>query len=51
MKAVRCAPALCGGKLNDLAAAIVSHQSKFLAVHLYGTENRPTKSGNLADVG
>ena len=42
MKAARCAPALCGGKPNDLAAATASHRLNFLAARLDGTEN-PTK--------
>jgi hypothetical protein len=41
MKAARCAPALYGGKPNDLAAGTASHQSNFLAARLNGTENPP----------
>ena len=43
MKAARCAPALCGGKPNDLAAGTAGHQSNFLAARLYGTENPPKR--------
>ena len=39
MKAARCAPALCGGKPNDLAAGTASHRLNFLAARLNGTEN------------
>src|SRR4051812_27548793 len=41
MKAVRCAPALCGGKPNDLAAGTASHRLNFLAARHNGTENPP----------
>ena len=43
MKAARCAPALCGGKPNDLAAGTASHRSNFLAARLNGTENPPKR--------
>ena len=42
MKAARCAPTLCGGKPNDLAAGTASYRLNFLAARLDGTEN-PTK--------
>jgi len=42
MKAARCAPTLCGGKPNDLAADTASYRLNFLAARLDGTEN-PTK--------
>src|SRR4051812_3550289 len=45
MKAARCAPALCGGQSDDLAAATVSHRSNFLAAGLYGTENSTKQPG------
>jgi len=55
MKAARCAPTLCGGKPNDLAAGTASYRLNFLAARLDGTEN-PTKrpairrmSGQIAD--
>jgi hypothetical protein len=51
MKAARCAPALCGGKPNDLAAGTTSHRLNFLAARLNGTENCPKMPGNLANVG
>src|SRR4051794_17763792 len=41
MKAARCAPALCGGKPDNLAADIASHRLNFLAARLNGTENPP----------
>jgi hypothetical protein len=40
-KAARCAPALCSGKPNDLAAGTASHQLNFLAARLNGTQNFP----------
>jgi hypothetical protein len=43
MKAARCAPALYGGKPNDLAAGTASHRLNFLAVRLDGTENPPKR--------
>ena len=45
MKAARCAPTLCGGKPNDLAASTASHRLNFLAAHLNGTENSPKRPG------
>ena len=39
MKAARCAPTLCGGKPNDLAADTASHRLNFLAARLNGTES------------
>jgi hypothetical protein len=39
MKAARCAPALCGGKPNDLAVGTASHRLNFLAARPNGTEN------------
>jgi len=45
MKAARCAPALCGGKPNDLAAGTANHQLNFLAARLNGTENPPKRPG------
>jgi hypothetical protein len=47
MKAARCAPALCGGKPNDLAANTAISQSIFVAARLNGTENDPRKPRNL----
>jgi hypothetical protein len=43
MKAARCAPALCGGKPNDLAADTASHRLNFLAARLNGTESPPKR--------
>ena len=51
MKAARCAPALCGGKPNDLAAGTASHRLNFLAARLNGTESPPNTTGHPADVG
>src|SRR4051794_29464730 len=45
MKAARCAPALCGGKPNDLAAGTASHRLNFLAARLNGAENHPKRPG------
>jgi len=42
MKAVRCAPALFGGKPNELAAGTAGDRGNFLAARLNGTEN-PSK--------
>ena len=39
MKAARCAPALRGGKPNDLAGSTASDRSNFLAAYLNGTKN------------
>ena len=43
MKAARCAPTLCGGKPNDLAADTASHRLNFLAARLNGTESPPKR--------
>jgi len=51
MKAARCAPTLCGGKPNDLAADTASHRLNFLAARLNGTESPPKMTGHPADVG
>jgi hypothetical protein len=51
MKAARCAPTLCGGKPNDLAADTASHRLNFLAARLNGTESPPKTTGHPADVG
>src|SRR3954447_12290765 len=45
MKAARCAPALCDGKPNGLAAGTASHQSNFLAARLNGMENSTKRPG------
>jgi hypothetical protein len=45
MKAARCAPALFGGKPNDLAAGTASHRLNFLAARLNGTESPPKRPG------
>src|SRR3954447_17418231 len=44
MKAARCAPDLCGGKPNDLAAGTAGHRLNFLAARLIGTENPPKRT-------
>jgi hypothetical protein len=44
MKAARCAPALCGGKPDDLAVGTASYRLNFLAARLNGTENPPKQS-------
>ena len=51
MKTARCAPALCGGKLNNLAAGIASRRLNFLAARLSGTESPHKTIGNPANVG
>jgi len=43
MKAARCAPALGGGKPNDLAADTASHRLNFLAARRNGTESPPKR--------
>src|SRR4051794_1596824 len=39
MPAARCAPALCGGKPDDLDAGTASRRLNFLAARLNGTES------------
>src|SRR3954447_26246345 len=43
MKAARCAPTLCGGKPDNLAADTASHRLNFLAARLNGTESPPKR--------
>ena len=45
MKAKRCAPALCGGRPDHLAAGTASQRLNFLAARLNGTEDSPKRSG------
>src|SRR5690349_21198 len=51
MKAARCAPALCGGKPNDLAVGIASYRLNFRAARLNGTESPPKTTDNPANAG
>jgi hypothetical protein len=45
MKAKRCAPALCGGRPDHLAAGTASRRLNFLAARLNGTEDSPKRLG------